>query len=159
MGWFPIAFLPTERWCCRSMGWLELTAIWAEIKIFCLKCLPPVAPQAKWIRVHHKSWRLTCNLLNTSAFLCEHLRSVLLSPRTLFWCSYPFQLACFRTVFLNFLYVNSLEINIEAKPFRPFGFFLFLFFFNCSFKLQVCLGKLPKVNPFSYGPTSSSAEL
>lgn len=55
-------------------------------------------------------------------------RSVLLSPRTLFWWSYAFPLAHCRTVILNFLYMNSPEINIEVKPlaFWFISFFLFL---------------------------------
>lgn len=147
-----------EGWHCRDMAWLELMVIWTEIKISYLKCLPPVGSQAKCIRVL-KSWRLPCNLLDGSEFLwASEEGSVLLSPRTIFWFSYTFQLAHCRTVFLNFLYMNSLEINIEVKPLWPFGFFLF-FFFNCYFKLQVCLGKLPEVNPFSYGPASLSAGL
>lgn len=144
-GWFPIAFLPTERWHCRNVGWLELTAIWTEIQIFYLRCLPAVAPQAKWVRVHRKYWRLTCNLLSTSEFFCEHLRREVFysAPRPLFWCSYTFQLARCRTIFLNFLHMNSLEINIEVKPFWPFGFFL-SFFLKLLFQTPSLLGKAPK---------------
>lgn len=130
LGSFPIVFLPTEGWHCRNMRWLELMAIWTEIKIFYLKCLPSVVPQAKCIRVHHKSWGLACNFAEyqwISVWASEE-GSVLLSPRTPLWCSYTFQLAHCRTVFLNFLYMNSLEINVEVKPLWPFGFFLSFFF-------------------------------
>lgn len=131
MGSFPMEFLSTEGWHCRNVRWLELMAIWTEIKIVYLKCLPPLGPQAKCSRAHHKPWRWPCNLLNTSEFLWEHLRREVFYPALKRYSDVPTPSNC-RTVFLNFLYMNLLEINIEVKPLWPFGFFILFFLIAIS---------------------------
>lgn len=50
-------FFPSERWHYRNIRRLELMTIWPEIKLFSPKGLPPVSPQVKWIKVHHRYYR------------------------------------------------------------------------------------------------------